>query len=159
MIGKPALEMWTVDSSASFLQSVRARPCLKIMNLSRVHAVPVDIGPTEGWGYPNSTNTHNGKKMARYSLAVADVKTALDVIFIDGRFRVACALQAMLTHPKAVILVHNFIGGHHYPSYKILLNVARIVETAGTLTRLEKKSGITDEELSTWWRSYHSNPT
>ena len=159
MIGKPALEMWSVDSSASFLQSVMDRSCLKTMDPNRVHVISVDIGPTGVWGYPNSTNTHDLNKRTRYSLKVAGIKAALDVIRIDGRFRIACAFQAMLTHPKAAILVHDFFSESHYPSYKILLNVSRIVEAAGTLVRLERKTEISDEELNNWWRSYHSNPS
>ena len=94
MIGKPALEMWTVDSSASFLQSVMDRSCLKTMDQNRVHVIPVDIGPMGDWGFPNGTNTHDLNKRTRYSLIVAGIKAVLDVIFIDGSFRVACAVQA-----------------------------------------------------------------
>ena len=155
MVGKPTLKIWTVDSSASFLQGVMARPCLKDISTERIHVIAADIGPTKAWGYP-SDEKHR-QKWASYSLATGNVNAKLDVILIDGRFRIACAVQAMLKHPESKILVHNFFSNYvQHKGYKMLLNISQIVEVTETLTWIKRKADITDAVLKQWWLSYYT---
>ena len=157
MVGKPTLEMWTIDSSAGYLGFVKSRPCLVTMDSSRFHVVAVDVGRVGMWGYPDSRHTEGKKKWAQYSLSIGNVASTLDVVLIDGRFRVACAAQAMLRQPNAKILVHDFLETGHHKSYKELLNVSEVTEAADSLVIIRRKTDVTDQDLERFWRHHHAN--
>src|SRR5690606_30407997 len=55
----------------------------------------VDLGPTGDWGYPTDIST--AAKWPEYSLSAWRTLNAhsIDTVLIDGRFRVACALNAI----------------------------------------------------------------
>ncbi len=157
LVGKPTLEIWTVDSSASFLQGVMARPCLKNISVDRIHAITVDIGPTGNWGYPLNEDEHHRHKWAAYSKATSNITSKLDVILIDGRFRIACAVQAMLHHPRSKILIHDFFAEHsNHREYRKLLNISQIVESTENLVWIKKKAEVTEIELKKWWLSHNT---
>ncbi|WP_286931853.1 hypothetical protein [Leclercia sp. UBA5958] len=53
----------------------------------------VDIGPNKAWGYPID-DTHQ-EKFTDYSKTILQHDRAFDLILVDGRFRVACTLNAI----------------------------------------------------------------
>jgi len=57
------------------------------------------------------------------------------VVFVDGRFRVACTLTALLRFPKATVLVHDW----DQTGYHVLLAHATIVKAAGVLVVLARR--------------------
>ncbi len=71
---------------------------------SEVEVIHADIGPTKEWGHP--ANRRGWKKYAGYSLDIWE-KSKMgqpDVVLVDGRFRVGCALAAAF-HTKAPLLL------------------------------------------------------
>ena len=60
----------------------------------QVEIIWSDIGPTKDWGQP--IDDSSWKSFARYPLAVWDMPgfTHPDVVLVDGRFRMGCALGA-----------------------------------------------------------------
>jgi hypothetical protein len=66
--------------------------------------VLADIGPTKEWGHP--VDDRAWKRFARYPLEVWDMPDFAhpDVVLVDGRFRVGCALAAAfrITRPTAL---------------------------------------------------------
>ena len=79
----------------------------------------------QGWGYP----VGNPKQWPSYSNAITqigdDVKK-LDVVLIDGRFRVACALKIhSLIRDDCVVLFDDFMNR---PFYHVVLDYYEIVK-------------------------------
>lgn len=67
-----------------------------------------------------------------------------DLALVDGRFRVACALQIMYESPTTRILMHDFTIR---PFYNVVLRFASVRETARTSVVLQMKSDVDKEEL------------
>lgn len=96
----------------------------------------VDIGPTKAWGYPVD-NTHRDK-FPRYSQAILQHDKAFDLILIDGRFRVACTLNAIkqtLQKQKnlddTTLFIHDFWDREDYHVVLDFLETRDRVESAG----------------------------
>lgn len=86
-----------------------------------------------------------------------------DVYLVDGRFRVACGLLALLHSSRgghdATILVHDFESPLRvHSSYKELLRVCDKIEFSGSrLAALKRKDGVTDEMLHEMYLEFGSN--
>jgi len=72
--------------------------------LGQVEIIWSDIGPTKEWGHP--VDDSGWKGFARYPLAVWDMPgfTHPDVVLVDGRFRLGCALGAAFRITRPVTL-------------------------------------------------------
>jgi len=108
----------------------------------------INIGNVKEWGYPtNKTWMKHWYTYSQYMIR------GLDVYLVDGRFRVACAAQALL-NKNAPVLVHDF----QRKEYKVLLDIADIVTQAGKLVVLKRKYNITDHEVYDVWEKYKDVP-
>lgn len=70
----------------------------------------VDIGPTKAWGNPRDDSAW--RLWPRYALQVwrnPDL-VAPDVVFIDGRFRIGCALATAFSTQKPVTVLFDDYG-------------------------------------------------
>lgn len=140
----------SVDSDRRFLRAVekalRTSPaqCETIL-------MPVNIGLTEGWGRPVFTKP-TARRIRRWRaypkapwVFYNDRKVEPDLIFIDGRFRLACALESLLnqsdrsTYP---ILVDDYLGR---PYYAVLEQFGDLVEMKGRIAVFRKKSEMDRE--------------
>lgn len=77
---------------------------------SRVDVVWADVGPTKPWGYP--ADIRQFPAFPGYPLGVwtAGRMQAPDVVLVDGRFRVGCALATALMTEKPVALFFDDYG-------------------------------------------------
>ena len=122
-----ARSVTTVDLSATWLETVTS----SAPGARRFH---VDLGPLADWSYPATTDRQ--EHWPAYAASLDRVAAAdTDVVFVDGRFRVACALTALLRFPKATVLVHDW----DQTGYHVLLAHATIVEAAGVLVVLARR--------------------
>ena len=86
-----------------------------------------------------------------------------DVYLVDGRFRTACAILALLHSSRGghdtKILMHDFTSPLRvHASYKEMLRVADVVESSGnSLVALKRKQGVTDEMLHEMYLEFGSN--
>lgn len=108
-----------VDSSQDWLDSLRAdSPAIRAAEASgavTLHAV--DVGQTVAWGVPANWTQRPLSTRHKQGSAYVDVideaaESAgglFDLVLVDGRFRVACALKA-LQHlaPTSTLLIHDF---------------------------------------------------
>ena len=95
----------------------------------------VDLKATlRNWGYPgNQSNVQDWKK---YSTAYQS-EFAADLILIDGRFRVACALDLWFkVDDHCVILVDDFMDRPHY---HILLMFYDVIKVGTLMVVLKRK--------------------
>lgn len=97
----------------------------------------IDLKTNGSWGAPGKDC--NVLEYPKYSDAIHLVdKTMIDMIFIDGRFRVACALKCLAV-PNAYVLIDDFLNRKHY---HIVLDYYDIIEKGKNLVVLKRKSNI-----------------
>lgn len=93
----------------------------------------VNVGKTGKWGRP--VDNSGFKRYHRYPLSIWDIEEFQhpDVILIDGRFRVACALTAMLRCTKKTTLL--FDDYENRKSYHMVEEFLEKEETVGEMAR------------------------
>jgi len=123
--------------------------------------VYVDIGPVGDWGYPLESNTGNDNmnKFLNYSQNIykemPELKLA-DTVLIDGRFRVASCLYAMLeTSEKTIFLFHDF---YNRAQYQVLKQYVDHIDDADTLMVCKRKTNISLENIKYEFEKYKFNP-
>ncbi|MDI1294550.1 MAG: hypothetical protein PSY12_01445 [bacterium] len=101
-----------VDSDMVWIASAQASIGASPYERKLIH---VDIGPTKEWGQPVSMDAKD--RFPDYYRAIIDNADQIDLCLVDGRFRVACFLQALLTLPEdAIIGIHDYRGRTNYHS-------------------------------------------
>lgn len=131
--------IYSVESDAAWIRQVARQPeVAAFIEQGRAKLTHVDIGPTGKWGYP--TDRSRRADWAAYACKPWRDGIAPDLVLVDGRFRVSCAIQSLLHgKPDILIAVHDFWRGRRR-SYRILLTVLSIVETAGHLVVLRPRT-------------------
>ncbi|WP_051122310.1 hypothetical protein [Pectobacterium atrosepticum] len=124
------VEVFGVESDKMWVETLKT----EVGPLCKVEYV--DIGPTKAWGYPVD-DTHRDK-FPHYSEAILQYSRAFNLILVDGRFRVACALNAIkhtLENQKniadTVIFIHDFWDRPDYHVVLEFLETSDKAETAG----------------------------
>ena len=100
--------------------------------LCRLKFYHVYIGKIRDTSYPIDNSEYD--KYPNYSSKIFECidKEKIDTVFIDGRFRVACALQSIINLNKnIVIIIHDFFDRDYYHvllNYKEKINYDEIKE-------------------------------
>ncbi len=118
----------------------------------RLHFLHVNIGKTGDWGVP--TEMDKKDLFPDYSVApfVTHAKTKFDTVFIDGRFRVACALQTILNSaPGTKILMHDYT---FRPNYHIILQFLDIVDVVDTMALFKIKTDVSKKDVLDMYNKY-----
>lgn len=110
----PLQKIYAVESDIKFLTSVSS---IISSNNTDCQFLPfyVDIGPTKEWGYP--INDKYVKNFPNYSFGVWDYadSTSVDLVLIDGRFRIACFLASLINLTEgSTILFDDYINRSYY---------------------------------------------
>lgn len=139
----------TVENDSTWIEKLRARPAVAAAEAEgRLVFHLAETGPLLKWGVPadaKSMPQWPGYFLRPWSL----MAPGPDLVLIDGRFRVACALVALaMVAPPGVVLMHDFFEGNPMRrNYPRLLEVADIVERSSNLVRLERKAEVTTAGL------------
>jgi len=97
--------VYSVDSSPTWLQRVAST--LSPAMAARWNPLHADIGKVKMWGYP--LQSVNETIAARYYQAPLRYLPQADVILIDGRWRVRCALEVYQRAKEgAIVLMHDY---------------------------------------------------
>jgi hypothetical protein len=136
-----------VDSDRRWVQSVRAHPEIAPgIAAGRIAALHGDIGPTREWGNPLDDKAV--KQWPRYIQAGwaewAKRGQSPDLLFVDGRFRVACALSGLLTRDDPTrlrVMVHDMLP-ERMGSYGPILEFYEPLAQAESLWLLQPKPGL-----------------
>jgi len=126
--------MVSIDSCFEWIEKTKRQ----ISNMNKVNFYYVDInGNCKGWGVPmDNSKMYNWIK---YPNTILDQKENLDLILVDGRFRIACcAVAAMKMSKDSFLLLHDCERYKEIPLKKIYQ-----VESLAVYT----KDNIDDEEL------------
>lgn len=106
----------TVDSDVTFATQLiqRTPSLLQALSIGRMLAFHADIGPIREFGHPlNAEHQHLWRNYPQYVLRMPWTP---DLVLVDGRFRVASALFALLAVSKerGLVLIHDFFSRPHY---------------------------------------------
>lgn len=157
-IQKSNAHIYAVESSSEWLSQVRKYQIFKNAEKHRLHVYSVDIGPTQKWGHPLPDN--NREWFPAYSTKIFNEidKDSLDLVLVDGRFRVACALQVILqchANPSLQILFHDFWDREHY---HVVLKYLDVVEKFDTLGLFTVKRDIDMVEVENDFEAFKYDP-
>jgi hypothetical protein len=104
----------STDSAQEWTETV-SRHCAEAATRITPDMIHADIGSTKEWGYPRD-EARRADWPRYYSLCwhKPEARTA-DLYMVDGRFRVACAMQILLhAQAGALVMVHDFASRAHY---------------------------------------------
>jgi len=143
----PSARLYSMDSNQKWVRNTAADPCIqKMIAEGRASVKLVNIGETGEWGMPvGSTHMH---LWADYSTSIVAYKDEnVDLVLVDGRFRIACALESWLQFPQATIVMHDFYDPYHILDYVKLLEVFEKVESTDTLISLRMKPSVSRKTI------------
>lgn len=108
----------------------------------------VDIGKTGPWARP--LDDTNWRSFHKYPLSVWDREDFVqpDVILIDGRFRVACFVAAVMKISKPTIVLFDDYGDRDF--YHDVERLAKPVKMIGRMAHFELKPGDIPVDELTW---------
>lgn len=146
---KTLSRIYSVESDVRFLDHLIGNSsCLQTALISeRVKPLIIDIGPIGAFGNPiDNSSIH---LWPRYSEAIlsTDVEVLPDLVLVDGRFRVASALQSLRrVGREGVVLIHDFFNR---PLYYEVLKYVDVIDCVGNLIVLKIK---TSENIN--WKEF-----
>ena len=126
----------TVENDPAWLARLAAAPpCAEARAAGRWAGICVDQGAVGAWGWPlDAVRRQDGAPYVNAPWAAAG---APDLVLVDGRYRVACALAALArVAPGGLVAIHDFWPRPHY---HLLLAEAELEATSGTLALLRPR--------------------
>lgn len=139
-IRKNIIKIYSVESDITWMNFLQKR--IKSNNVIYIFNV-MNTRPNK-WGYPgpNSTQIQRINYSNHMRKLTNTEQKSIDLILIDGRFRVACCLKCFdLIHTECLIAFDDFLNR---PYYHVVLDYYDIVEktTDNRMVILQKKKGI-----------------
>lgn len=133
------ISAWSVESDADWASHIRKHPEITAAEeTARLTLRCIDIGPVTTPGYP--TDWASAPKWSNYYTSIWKDAKDPELVLIDGRFRVACALSAFRHCSSDVhILIHDFWDR---PQYHAVLEFAHTVASAERMVVLQRKDTI-----------------
>jgi hypothetical protein len=126
--------IYSVDSDLAWLNKVGQAPELAKVNFTPLY---IDVGPTGKWGTP--VGNGSAFKWPDYYRSVwQKLSAAPDLVLVDGRFRVACALTSCLhCKPGTPIIFHDFWDRPQYFDVLEFLNCVDRIDNIAVFTAKE----------------------
>jgi len=155
---KSKAKIYTVESSPEWIDFMRKYVVVRYFENKRLFIFPVDIGPTRDWGFPESDSYRD--LFPSYSSDIFRFinKREIDMVFVDGRFRVACVLKTILechSNNNLKILIHDFWTREHY---QVVLKYLNILERVDSMGRFSIKDDIDLDEVRRDYEIYKEDP-
>lgn len=147
----------SVDNNRDWIERISAQPRpAEAIRSGRLNICFVDTGPVGKWGSPTDERT---KPLWRnYSCAVwAGLRPpAVDLVFVDGRFRIACTVMALLQSLPPTIAFHDFWT--RLDRYADILRFLDIQGRAESLAVLTPRQGNDRRELERMLQQHLEDP-
>ena len=138
----PHRRIKSVDNHQEWLNKVR--PLVG----ATTELIYVNTGPVLEYGNP--ADPAQVANFADYSLAFSQRDPDTDLVLLDGRFRVACALQIVLSDYTGVVLLHDA----QRPEYQPLFKFFSVGERVENLVSLRVRSEADKKEAAILWEIY-----
>jgi len=155
---KSRAKVYSAESNPEWISHMRKYAVLRYHENKRLFIFPVDIGPSQKWGYPESDSYQ--KHFHNYSTNILHniEPEILDMVFIDGRFRVACTLNIISEchrNDDLKIIIHDFWNREHY---HILLKYLDVIDKVDTMGIFSIKNNINLSLVAEDYEVYKLNP-
>ncbi len=145
-------KIYSVESDINWLEYLRKWKIIRDNEDKRLFFNYVNIGKTGEWGIPIEKDKEY--LYENYSKSIFTLKKDFDLVFIDGRFRVACVLQTLLNCPATTkILIHDF---NDRPFYHNILDFLEIIDTADSMA-LFKIKNLNREKITVLYNKEKNN--
>jgi hypothetical protein len=157
-IQKSKANIFAVESSLDWLNQMRKYLVFRYFENKRLHIFQVNIGPTRDWGYPEIDNDQNLFEAYSSNIFEAIDSKAIDLVLIDGRFRVACILKTILScykNKNMKILIHDFWSRNQY---HIVLKYLDVVKRADSIGLFTIKNDVDIDSVEKDYAAYKFNP-
>jgi len=157
-IQKSKVKIYTVESSPEWITAMREYIIIRYFENKRLFIFPVHIGQTRAWGYPETDDNRNFPAYSSNVFKFVD-KAAIDLVFVDGRFRVACALKTILEchmNDSLELLFHDFWNRE---KYRVVLKYLDTLDRADTLGAFSIKKNIELESARNDYEAYKFDPS
>ena len=155
---RPQIErVITVESDPLWLAKLGEQPVLKeAKEAGRWVPVQVDIGATKDWGWPADYEASRARFPNYHAPVWHDHPGLYDLVLVDGRFRVACALQALpFIKPRGVLIIHDFFSR---PKYLPVLKFFDVVARADDMVVLKPKAELRMRQYVTALNRFYFDP-
>jgi hypothetical protein len=130
--GKHLTSITSIDSSQEWIDKVKSNDLIKqFVDQEKINFIYVDInGDEKSWGRPKDRS--KVVNWSKYSSSIRDSGKLYSLVLIDGRFRVACALNTLYAiDGNSIVLFHDYNDRPHYHCieefYEILFSVDSMV--------------------------------
>jgi hypothetical protein len=147
----------SVDNNKGWAERISAepRPAEAIRN-GRLKLCLVDTGPVGKWGFPTDEATR--PLWRNYPCAAWDGlrPPEADLVFVDGRFRIACTVMALLQPQPPIIAFHDFWT--RLDRYADVLRLVDVRGRAGSLAILASRPGNDRRELEQMLQQHLEDP-
>merc|ERR1711964_861016 len=132
-----------VENDMKWVSTLRARPDISAAeNAGRLRFSALDFGPVGLNAYPLAKSPLAMRKWPAYSEQIKlFAATPWDLVLVDGRFRVACALKTLqtITNPvRTKVLIHDY----ERLGYHVVENFSTPIQREGRLVVLQKKAHV-----------------
>ncbi len=154
----PALKrIWSVESDADWIASLRGHPEVAHAERDgRLHFTHADIGRTGDYGTPLDKMAQARWPDYHQQVWRDPATTSADLVLVDGRFRVACALEALARcQPHTILLFHDFWNRTHYHP---VLAFTDWLGSCDSLAILRRKTSIDRVKFEAVRRLHRLNP-
>ena len=138
----PQRKVKSIDNNEAWLNKVR--PLIG----PTTELIYVNTGPVLEYGNPVDPTQLAG--FADYSLAFSQRNSDTDLVLIDGRFRVACGLQIVLSNYTGIVLFHD----SRRPEYQPLFKFFSVLERVENLVALRVNPSADKKEAVILWEIY-----
>ena len=144
--------VFSVDSNPDFHRFMLSIPVVSEKLGKDISLDYIDLGPTDTWGSPRTRDKVGDwpRYMAQPWTRINSMEPPVDLILVDGRFRVACFLYSLrrlheLGWPLTLLLIHDFWDR---PEYQVILPFVEEHKRAGTLGAFRMKEDVDMGEVS-----------
>ena len=150
-------QVYSIDSSQEWIQFMHRYWIVRFLENKRLFLKFMDIGPTKEWGQPDGMQSKD--LFPNYSSGIFPFLQGKkpDTILIDGRFRVACALQVIIHYhgqSGIKILIHDF---WNRPEYHLVLQYLDVLNQTDTLGVFGIKKDLDITQLKAEYELYKYN--
>lgn len=146
--------IFTIEADAEFLIDLvsKSTDLQEAIVGGRMQGEYVNIGPVTDFSIPVDRTME--QLWSNYANHIFDAKFIPQLVLVDGRFRVASALTALLVlkENNGLLMFHDFFNRPHY---YVILDFVDVIDCVDTLLVARRRANVTDEAIKVVIEQYH----
>lgn len=143
-------KVFSVESNPEFYRFMSSIKLVSSATGKNLHYKFIDLGPTNKWGDPLTRDSEADwpEYYAGIWRDIDPVKDKVDVVFIDGRFRVCCCLYSLLkaleyNWRETIFIMHDFTKREQYKTVLEFLDEYKSTTTLAAF-RIKENVNVAD---------------